>query len=513
MTKSIDQLRRDAKALKKAYEAGETHARQRLQNYPPRNDGADLKHADFLYVVAREQGFESWPKLAWAAETVGLDRAGRQQRLKIALFHGQNTVVQRLLADTPDLADGIFGLNVALYDRAAVAAALADDPGIATQMSGPRRPMCHLAFSKYIHARPDLEADMLAVAELLLANGADVNDSMPVAPDNDHRLSALYGAIGHADNMALGRWLLEHGANPDDGESLYHSVELGHHEGLRLLLEHGADPKGTNALLRAMDFHDHEAVRMLLAHGARADDFDGTHVGGEAPWVVPALHQAARRMSDRAMIDLLLDAGADPARVYEGASAYAYARVFGNRELARAIEARGPVPGLSPDEALLAAAAEGEPPTGAFIDPATLPQAYRNIIRVILHLPGKLAHVKRLVALGLEYDRPDTEGLTPVQVAGWEGLPEVMGYFLGLKPDLGHVNGYGGTLLSTIIHGSENNPQREGRDYVGCLRLALEEGVALPRRAVELAGDPAVAEFLADWAETHPGQVVEGGVG
>ena len=81
--KSIGQLRRDAKALRKAYKAGQTHALQRLSNYPPRASG-DLKHTDFLHVIARENSFESWPKLAWAAETLGLDRAAKQQRLKIA---------------------------------------------------------------------------------------------------------------------------------------------------------------------------------------------------------------------------------------------------------------------------------------------------------------------------------------------------------------------------------------------------------------------------------------------
>lgn len=114
-----------------------------------------------------------------------------------------------------------------------------------------------------------------------------------------------------------------------------------------------------------------------------------------------------------------------------------------------------------------------------------------------MHLPGKLDHVKRLVALCVEFDRPDAEELTPVQAADWEGPPEVMAYFLSLKPDLSHVDSYGGTLLSTIIHGSENCPQRADRDYIGCLELALEAGVALPRRVHELAGDQEVAPFLA----------------
>ncbi len=506
---SIDHLRRRAKSLRKSYEGGETLALQRVRANPPRASG-DLKHADFLHVIAREEGFESWPKLKLAVETQGLDRAQKIQRLKIALYNGQNWVVQRLMFDTPDLADGLFGLQVALLNRPVVERMLAEDADRATRLYGPRRPMLHLAFSKYIHARPDLEPDMLAIAQALVDHGASVNDSCPVAPGNDHQLSALYGAIGHANNMALGRWLLEQGADPNDNESLYHATELGHHDGLRMLLDHGADPKGTNALLRAMDFHDHQAVQMLLAAGARADDFDGTHVGGERPWVIPALHQAARRMSDARMIDMLLDAGADPARVFEGGTSYGYARVFGNRDLAKAIEARGPVPPLTLVEQRLAAAAEARPVDG-FIDPDTLPQAYRNILRMLIHLPGKLDHVKRLVALGVEYDRPDAEGLTPVQIAGWEGLPDMMGYLLSLKPDLGHVNGYGGTLLSTIIHGSENCPNRATGDYIACARLALEQGVALPERVVALAGDEDLAGFLSDWATDHPGQVVQGG--
>lgn len=510
--KSLDQLRRDAKALKKAHAAGDPVARERLRLHPPRQGDAALKHADYLHVVAREAGFASWPALKDAVEEQGMDRAARLQRLKIALAHGQNARVDRLLAETPDLADGVFGLQVALLNRDAVARMLAEDPSRATRVVAHQSPMCFLAFSRRIHARPDRAHDMIAIAEMLLAHGADVNDSRPAGPDSAHRLSVLYGAIGHADNMALGRWLLEHGADPDDGESLYHATELGHHEGLRMLLDHGADPRGTNALLRAMDFHDHAAVRLLLSHGARADDFEAAEVGGEAPLVMPALHQAARRMCDAEMIEMLLEAGADPGRVHQGCTAYGYARVFGNTALARAIEAGGQVPELTAEERLLAQAADGEVPAGSYVDPARLPEAYRTIIRSILHLPGKLDHVKRLVALGVEYDRPDAEGLTPVQVAGWEGLPEVLEYFLSLKPDLSHVNGYGGTLLSTIIHGSENNPDRAARDHLGCLRSVLQHGVALPRKAIDFAGEEEIAAFLADWAEAHPGQVVEHGV-
>ena len=507
MTISLDKLRRDARRLQKSHAAGEPVAQERLRLHPPRQDGRALRLADYLHVVAQENNFASWPALKLVAETIGLDRAAKRQRLLVAQAQGQVDVVATLLADTPDLADGVLGLHIGLFDLPAVRAALENDPTLATQPLGPRLPILHLCFSRWLKKRPELEADMLAIADLLLENGADVNSALVGFQGSREPLSALYGAIGHADNMPLARWLLDHGANPNDGESLYHATELGHHEGLRMLLDHGADPKGTNALLRAMDFHDHAAVELLIAHGARVDDFDPTHVGGEAPWTAPALHQAGRRMCDVRMIDILMRAGADPAAMWQGASAYGYARVFGNTALARAIEAAGTVPDLNREERLMARAAEGQESPGEFINPDKLPEAYRNIIRQILHLPGKLDHVKRLVALGVEYDRPDTEGLTPVQLAGWEGLPEVLDYFLRLMPDLTHVNRYGGTLLTTILHGADNNPNRAERDHIECLRLVLEHGLALPRAVLNNVANDDIAAYLRDWAARYPGQV------
>lgn len=243
MTLSLERLRRRAKALKKAFEAGDSHARQRVAA-EVRPLPEVPKHADYLHVVAREANFESWPKLKLAAETEGLDRAGRQQRLKIAVRHGQNHVVEHLLRETPDLARGLPGIQIALYDRAAVAEWLAAAPERAVRSIRSQRPIHYLAMSRWIHARPELREDMLATAGMLVAAGADVNDGIPAEPGSPHRLSALYFALGHAGNVVLARWLLEHGADPDDGESLYHATELGHRAGLALLLKHGARPGG-----------------------------------------------------------------------------------------------------------------------------------------------------------------------------------------------------------------------------------------------------------------------------
>lgn len=86
--------------------------------------------------------------------------------------------------------------------------------------------------------------------------------------------------------------------------------------------------------------------------------------------------------------------------------------------------------------------------------------------------------------------------------------PEVMSDLLGQRPDLSHVNHYGGTLLSTILHGSENAPDRDGADHIACLELALHAGVALPHSAIRSTVREDAAAFLQDWAEAHPGQAV-----
>jgi hypothetical protein len=510
MSDSTQQLRRAAKALRRAFEAGDPAAQARVTAVLP--GAARLKHADALHVIAREAGHDSWPKLKFAAEAVAMDRAARAERLKMALYLGQPRVVEALLAETPDLGQDNFGLQCALYDRDGVAAQLARDPGAALREVGPRRPILHLAFSRHWQAGGD-QGDMIAVAGMLLAHGADVDDSFAPDPETNYRLPALYGALGHAGNMTLARWLLEHGADPNDGESLFHSVELGHLDGLRMMLEFGARPEGTNALPRALDFDSAEAVRLLLEAGADPNEgITWPESSGEAPMVIPALHQAARRMCSPEIVGLLLDHGADPAATYQGHTAYAMARVHGNAEMARLLEARGGDQPLTEAEAQLARAAEDAVRPRDWIDMGRLSDEMRRLLTRLVWQEGTLPHMERLVAMGFDPNVTDEMGLTPLQLAGWEGVPDKMAFLLRQQPDLGHVNGYGGTLFSTILHGAENCPKRVDRDHIGCMRMALEQGIAIPRKALGAVGEAGMMAFLADWAEARPGQVVEDGV-
>ena len=126
----------------------------------------------------------------------------------------------------------------------------------------------------------------------------------------------LEGCTSYKFPAILG--LHQHGANPNDDESLYHATELGHTEGLKLLMQHGVSTRGTNALPRALDFGDVEAVRLLLEYGADPNETVAGHPSGQAVDSIPALHQAARRFCSAEIGALLLDYGADSGIMWEG---------------------------------------------------------------------------------------------------------------------------------------------------------------------------------------------------
>jgi ankyrin repeat protein len=134
-----------------------------------------------------------------------------------------------------------------------------------------------------------------ALARDLLARGADPNGYFVNEYGN---MSALYGAAGIRHDPELTLALLEAGANPNDGESLYHSTEAESPDCLRILLEHGAQTSDTNALAHALDEERLEHVRLLLEHGADPN---------EGAWVA----HAVRRGRGPETVELLVSHGAD----------------------------------------------------------------------------------------------------------------------------------------------------------------------------------------------------------
>lgn len=426
-------------------------------------------------------------------------------RLKRALFFGHHHVVEEVLRDHARAAHADFGLEVALYDIEAVNARIEADPGIATRPVGPRSPILHLAFSHHIHGA-GRQVDMIAVAEALRKAGADVNDAYEMQPGSGRAQSALYGSVGHADNMALARWLLSHGASPNDGESLYHACELGHLEALSLLLATGARPEGTNALARMLDFNNVDGVQLLLGAGADPNEGAKPSPSGETSHAIPALHQAARRMCSRDIGELLMAYGADGTVPFMGHSAFAFAKMMGNDAIAALLVEVEQDPKLDPVEEVFAAAAQGRV-DGEIAALEMTPEQRRMLCRVVCY-DDRLDHVKALVGIGVNPDWPEEMELPAIHLAGWEGQAEIVAYLLEFDPDLAAKNGYGGDLMGSVIHGAENCPARHRRDHIGCARHVLAAGASLHAADIEHCGLPAMQAFLKDWAKAHPDRVL-----
>ena len=101
--------------------------------------------------------------------------------------------------------------------------------------------------------------------------------------------------------------------------------------------------------------------------------------------------------------------------------------------------------------------------------------------------------------------------LSPLHVAGWEGVPDTVAFLLTLAPELRAVNAYGCDALDTTIHGAEHCPNAgtPGRDHIRCAALLLEAGAPLRRADIDGTGAQDMALFLEDWAEQHPDQVID----
>ena len=175
-------------------------------------------------------------------------------------------------------------------------------------------PLVAVAHSSLL-SLPEFAERLRRCARVLLDAGADPNQSWR---EHDHALSALYGAAGKNGDEGLAAMLLAAGADPNDGESLYHAVERSqNHDCVRRLLEAGAVVEGSNALHHVLDFDDLDGLRLLLRFTKDVD---------HAPMGVSALLWAIRRRRSLAHIEALLEAGADPrARTKDGTSAYRFA--------------------------------------------------------------------------------------------------------------------------------------------------------------------------------------------
>jgi hypothetical protein len=112
--------------------------------------------------------------------------------------------------------------------------------------------------------------DQLQIARWILHAGADPNATHSF--DGKWPISVLYYCCGQHNNPALTELLIKVGADPCDGESVYHASDEGHDECLALF-EKYVDPKKlaaecTKALNIQLHWRRTRGMKWLLEHGA-----------------------------------------------------------------------------------------------------------------------------------------------------------------------------------------------------------------------------------------------------
>ena len=506
---NLDHLKKQAKDLIRAARAGDPAALAQFARFLPAAAGRtdteiatlDLRLHDAQSCVARQYGFPSWSALSLDIEARSIARGDRAAVVRrwLALTYGGDVtgslaasrpaLAAKLLTDRPDLADDPW-VALAAGDPVRVARAVQHDPASINRPGGPfdLPPLVAVTHSQ-LGRLPAFVAGLRQCAGLLLEAGADPNahiyNRFPpaslAAPDPNGPLSALYGAAGVNRDAEMTANLLEAGSNPNDGESLYHSLE--NPDCTRLLLQHGARVAGTNALGRALDMPDPAALILLLAHGGDPNEPSTGRVGRS--WGSPLLRAIGIRCSPR-HVAALLAAGADPAaRTPGGVGAYRLAMQAGLTEIAAML----PMEALTEEDSFVAACARADAPAARAIQarrpdlPHELPADRLRLLPDTVAW-GSTAAARTMVELGWPLDaRGGDWQATALNLAVFRGDAEMTAFLLAHGSSWRERQGYGSDVLGTLSWVSVNEPTVTGSpDWGACARALVAHGLPAAER-------------------------------
>lgn len=509
----LSHLKKQAKDLLKASRAGDEVALERLRAGLPSaagRDGSVLSTSVHLHdaqsCIAREYGFASWTQLkdyVEAEATESLDDGALLRRWTNWTFGAgyeaaKPALAARLLADHPRLLASDPALACAVGDVSAARAAIAADPEWARARTSPARrsPLANACFSAFVRL-PEHAPAIRACAALLLEAGADANDTMvdPALPNEP--LGVLYGAAGRNHDAPLTKLLLEAGANPNDGESLYHATESADPACLRLLLEAGARVAGTNALHHALDYERPETIALLLSRGA-----DPNETTIDAP-----LTHALRRRRSPGIVRMLLDAGANPSSTNpQGISAHRLAQRMGLTAVAAMLRDAGAVVEDNDAEAFLAACARADKAAATAIlavRPRLIVELSDERLRLLADLAGAGASdaVRLMVELGWPIAVPggDIDG-SALNHAVFRGDRALAEFLLANGASYDERHRFNDNVYGTLSFASLAQTTADG-DWVGCAKALVASGAPLPESRYTFAED--VAAYFDELRAEH----------
>ncbi len=502
---NLSQLTKQAKDLLAGYRNGDPAAVSRLRDGLFAVVGKDnpeltnLRLHEAQWCLAREYGFATWADLqsfvaarsesptdgtpsllAWLRLAYAADIAGGESQAR-------PLVAARILAESHGLLGSDPYLACAIGEEAILRQASVSEPGWLKRPGGPLNlpPLVAVAHSSLLRLA-GFRDRLHASARFLLQAGADPNQAVgsrlaPASlrePSALFPLSALYGAAGQNHDADLTKMLLDAGADPNDGESLYHSLE--NLQCTRHLLAAGARIVGTNAFYRALDLDNIDALRLLLLYGA--DPNEPPPGPPTADWGSPLLW-AIRRRRSAAHISALLEAGADPsARTPDGASAYTLARRFALPEVAGLLRRTDSPEHIADAERFIAACAEGDEATARCIKwrhpelPAALSKTQLRLLPE-LAAQGCNAAVMLMVELGWPIAiRGGDWNASALNHAVFRGDAELTRFLLQHGASWKEEHGYGDNVCGTLSWASCNAPVAGG-DWLGSAEALVAHGL------------------------------------
>ncbi|THV01798.1 ankyrin [Dendrothele bispora CBS 962.96] len=231
-----------------------------------------------------------------------------------------STISERFtLACTNDSVDEI---RLILADCTTTASALQDHPlqeGLTVAAQNGNSTIVKYLLGNGFIMSPDAiiaasKSQSVEVFQAMIDSGWNINQSA------GHTGDALSHAVA-ADRTMLTKWLLEHGANPNENyrSETWTCLDLGvihaSPQTVELLLEHGANKQNANSLILASFYGRIDMIDLLLDHGVDIDeipDNDLTHDSQREKGLGNALHIGAREGRED-VVRCLLRRGADKA--------------------------------------------------------------------------------------------------------------------------------------------------------------------------------------------------------
>jgi ankyrin repeat protein len=505
---NLEHLREQAKELLRRVQQNDTVAVELFHSLVSFSAPASLKLADAQYVLARDYGFRSWPKLKQHVES--LAHAPQPAELLTAAIRAQDAAkVARLLEGHPELKAQI---NQPLFSYGAGMQAM-------------------LAAVQYSERK---------IIDVLLQAGADINA----------RSHWWAGGIGVLDECSpdIAAFLMERGAKLD----AHSAARLGMLEKLREFV--AANP----ALVDARGAHGQtplhfastvEIARHLLECGAAIDARDTEHESTPAQHML-RVAQARYYPRDRQDIarflvargcrtDILMAAAlgdlplvrrhieGDPAcirtRVSEAyfpkqdprSDGTVYIEIFGPNRTPHLLARDFGHPDVfqflmehSPEDVKLAQAFElgDEEIFHALLAKrpnliATLSDDERRQLPDAAQNNNNNA-VRLMLEAGWPVDARGEYGLTALQWAAWHGNAEMVREVLKFKPDV-HLKDSTHEIpaLGSALHGSENSWHRETGDYAATVEALIDAGAKPPKLTDDLEASEAVREVLRRYEE------------